>query len=96
MELRAAARTDAELRAALTRTEAEVHHRIIEQYRGLLGPELSARPGFQTALELTLSLMIGAAMSALLHGEQARVAQLISHWKALFPSLLNQTFQVTP
>ena len=101
MELRAAARTDAELRAALTRTEAEVHQRIIEQYRVLLGPALAARPGFQTALELTLSLMIGAAMTTLLHGEQARVEQLIAHWKSLFPTLLNQPFsapfpKVTP
>jgi len=97
MELRAAARTDAELRAALTRTEAEVHLRIIEQYRVLLGPEISSRPGFQGALELTLSLMIGAAMTTLLHGEQARVDALITHWKSLFPSLLNAPVpQVTP
>ena len=97
MELRAAARTDAELRAALTQTEAEVHLRIIEQYRVLLGPEFSSRPGFQTALELTLSLMIGAAMTTLLHGEKARVEQLISQWKSLFPSLLNAPFpKVTP
>jgi hypothetical protein len=101
MELRAAARTDAELRAALTQTEAEVHLRIIEQYRVLLGPAFSSRPGFQTALELTLSLMIGAAMTTLLHGEKARVEQLISQWKSLFPSLLNQPFsapipKVTP
>lgn len=95
MELRAAARTDDELRAALTRTEAEVHQRIIEQYRVLLGPAISSRPGFQTALELTLSLMIGAAMTSLLHGEQARVEQLIAEWKSLFPTLLNAPFNAT-
>lgn len=90
MELRAAARTDPELRAALAETEREVHDRIVAQYRSLLGPELAGRPGFQGALELTLQLMIGASMTSILHGEQARVESLIAQWKSVFPSLLNQ------
>lgn len=90
MELRAAARTDPELRAALAETEREVHDRIVAQYRSLLGPELADRPSFQGALELTLQLMIGAGMTSILHGEQARVEHLIAQWKSLFPSLLQQ------
>ena len=88
MELRAAARTDRELRDALTETEREVHDRILLQYRILLGPELSARPGFARALELSLLLMMGAGMTTILHGEQARIETLVADWKSQFHTLL--------
>lgn len=91
MELRAAARTDPELRAALTQTELEVHDRILAQYRALLGRELASRPGFGQALELTLQFMIGAAMTALLHGEQARAESLVADWKPMFRVLLDRS-----
>jgi AcrR family transcriptional regulator len=91
MELRAAARTDAELRAALGASERVLHERIIEQYTILFGPEIAGRPKFGCALDMTLQLMIGAAMSLLMHGEQqARVDLLIAQWKALFPTLLGE------
>jgi AcrR family transcriptional regulator len=91
MELRAAARTDTELRAALGASERVLHERIIEQYTFLFGPEVAAKPTFGCALDMTLQLMIGAAMSLLMHGEQAaRVDLLISQWKALFPTLAGE------
>jgi AcrR family transcriptional regulator len=90
MELRAAARTDDELRAALAVTERTVHDRIVAQYRQLLGPTIAERPGFPRALELTLQLMIGAGMTSILHGEQARVETLVADWKSLFHTLLER------
>jgi AcrR family transcriptional regulator len=90
MELRAAARTDVELRAALAATERVLHDRIIEQYTFLFGEEIAGKPKFGCALDMTLQLMIGAAMSLLMHGEQkSRVDLLIKQWKALFPTLLD-------
>ncbi|MCA9677213.1 MAG: TetR/AcrR family transcriptional regulator [Myxococcales bacterium] len=88
MELRGAARTDPELRAALAIAERAVRDRILQQSRVLFGAELAARPGFERALDLTLHLMIGAGMTAILHGGEARVETLIDQWKTLFPTLL--------
>lgn len=92
MELRAAARTDDELRNALTATERVLHDRIIEQYTFLFGDEIATRPKFACAFDMTLQLMLGAAMSLLMHGDQhKRVDQLIKQWKALFPTLVGES-----
>jgi hypothetical protein len=89
MDLRAAARTDDELRDALAVAEKIVHERIKQQCRALFGADLGAQPGFECALEITLQLMIGAGMTATLHGEeQTRIEVLIEEWKTLFPTLL--------
>jgi len=91
MELRAAARTDRELRRALAPVERDVHERIVQQYRALFGSDIASRPGFDRALELTLQLMIGAGMTSILHGEQARVESLVAAWKSMFHTLLEKT-----
>jgi AcrR family transcriptional regulator len=90
MELRAAARTDDELRAALTTAELVVRDRIVMQARSLFGKDIASHAGFECALDITLQMMIGAGMSALLHREQARVDTLITEWKTLFPTLLGK------
>lgn len=92
MELRTAARTDRELRAVLLPIELALRERIVAQYAALLGPAISSRPGFARAIDLTLHLMIGAAMTALLHDEQRdQVDDLIAHWKATFKQQLGLT-----
>jgi AcrR family transcriptional regulator len=92
MELRAAARTDAELRDALAVTERVLHERIIEQYTMLFGEGIASRPKFSCALDMTLQLMLGAAMTLLMHGDQRpRVDLLIKQWKALFPTLVGES-----
>lgn len=90
VELRAAARTEPELRGPLTTAELEVHARILHQAAALFGPEVAARPGFEAAMELTLHLMMGAAMTTLMHNEP-RIQTRINQWKTLFPSLLERT-----
>lgn len=88
MELRAAARTDAELRAALIPAERSLRDRIVAQARTLFGKDVAEHAGLERALDLTLHFYIGAAMTALLHKDDARVRALVDDWNRQFPSLL--------
>ena len=89
LELRAAARTEPELRRVLTAAERGMRDGILYQTRAMMGRDVAARPGFEAAMDLTLHLMMGAATTALLHGEEARIGGLIRRWKALFPTMLS-------
>lgn len=91
LELRAAARTEAELRAPLAVAERLMHERVMNQAAALFGPEIAARAGFEAAMDLTLHLMMGAAMSTLMHQEEPRIQIRINQWKTLFPTLLERT-----
>jgi AcrR family transcriptional regulator len=88
MELRTAARTDAELRPVLVAAERHLRDGILHQTRALLGPELAAHPQLGRALDLTLQLMIGAAMTASLHAGDPAVRAVVDDWKQLFPVVL--------
>ena len=87
MELRAAARTDAELRPVLIAAERSLRDRIFAQARTLFGADVAEHPALERALDLTLQLMIGAANSAVIHADGA-VRLLIDDWKTIFPTLL--------
>src|SRR5882672_10956822 len=87
MELRTAARTDAELRPVLIGAEKSLRERILAQARTLFGKDVAEHPGLERALDLTLQLMIGAAMSNVLH-EDRKLDDLIEDWKTLFPTVL--------
>ncbi|HSK03856.1 MAG TPA: helix-turn-helix domain-containing protein [Kofleriaceae bacterium] len=88
MELRTAARTDPELRPVLASAERTLREGILAQARTLFGKEVADHPGLPRALDLTLQLMIGAAMSAVLHGGDIQIDELIEDWKTLFPTVL--------
>jgi AcrR family transcriptional regulator len=88
MELRTAARTDPELRRVLTIAERSLRDRIVAQSRTLFGRAVAEHPGLERALDLTLQLMIGAAMTSVLHGDTSRLDELIEDWKMLFPLAL--------
>jgi AcrR family transcriptional regulator len=88
MELRTAARTDPELRHALTIAERSLLDRIIAQSRTLFGKAVAEHPGLEHALVMTLQLMIGAAMSSVLHSDPAWLDTMIDEWKLLFPLAL--------
>ena len=94
MELRTAARTDAELRPVLVTAERALRDRILAQARTLFGKDVAEHPGLERALDLTLQLMIGAAMTSVLHKDDARIRELIDDWKQLFPTVL--THAATP
>lgn len=95
MELRTAARTDPELRPVLASAERVLRDGIVAQARTLFGKEVAEHPGLERALDLTLQLMIGAAMSAVLHGGDRRLDDLIDDWKALFPTVLAHAGTIT-
>nr|HEX4313706.1 TetR/AcrR family transcriptional regulator [Kofleriaceae bacterium] len=88
MELRTAARTDPELRAALVPAERALRDRIVAQARSLFGPEVAGARGLERALDLTLHFFIGAAMTAVLHKDDTRVRSLVDDWKKLFAHVL--------
>ncbi len=89
MELRTAARTDAELRTVLVAAERALRDRIIAQARALFGGEIASHPGLERALDFTLQFMIGAAMTSVLHKDDAhRLRGLIDDFKGLFPAVL--------
>jgi AcrR family transcriptional regulator len=89
MELRTAARTDAELRPVLIAGERALRERIFSQARTLFGKDVAEHHGCERALDLTLQLMIGAAMTGVLHKDDARLRDLIDDWKVLFPTVLS-------
>ena len=88
MELRTAARTDPELRPVLIAAERALRDRILLQARTLFGKDVSEHPGLERGLDFTLQFMIGAAMSAVLHKDDARLRELIDDFKMLFPTVL--------
>ncbi|HEY3802307.1 MAG TPA: TetR/AcrR family transcriptional regulator [Kofleriaceae bacterium] len=89
MELRAAARTDPELRPVLVAAERVLRDRIILQARSLFGRDVADHPGLERALDFTLQFMIGAAMTSVLHkDESGRLRELIEDFKSLFPVVL--------
>ncbi|MEJ7602727.1 MAG: helix-turn-helix domain-containing protein [Kofleriaceae bacterium] len=96
MELRTAARTDPELRPVLAAAERVLRDGIVAQARTLFGKDIAEHPGLERALDLTLQLMIGAAMSAVLHGSDRRLDALIDDWKALFPTVLAHASTAAP
>jgi len=87
MELRTAARTDAELRPVLIAAERSLRDRILAQARTLFGRDVADHAGLDRALDFTLQFMIGAAMTSVLH-EDPRLRDLIDDFKQLFPTLL--------
>ncbi|HET9622486.1 MAG TPA: TetR/AcrR family transcriptional regulator [Kofleriaceae bacterium] len=95
MELRTAARTDPELRRVLTAAEVALRDRIVAQSRTLFGKPIADHPNLPRALDLTLQLMIGAAMTAVLH-DSPHLDGLIADWKALFPLVLAHTGGTPP
>ncbi|MDB4958606.1 MAG: putative transcriptional regulator of the TetR family [Myxococcales bacterium] len=88
MELRTAARTDPELRPVLVGAERALRERILMQAKMLFGRDVAEHPGLERALDFTLQFMIGAAMTAVLHKEDARLRDLIDDFKTLFPTVL--------
>ena len=90
MEQRTAARTDPELRPVLVAAERVLRERIIGQARTLFGKDVAEHAGLERALDLTLQLMIGAAMTRVLH-EDPRLRELIEDWKQLFPTVLTHS-----
>ncbi len=87
LELWVAARTDAELRAALlpleNRLGREMHRLTVE----LLGVD-QRRPGVRESVQTTLDLMRGLGVANLLTDDSTRRTALLQHWKQQLAALL--------
>lgn len=80
IELWASSRTDAELRAALIGQERAFGRTMRARCRQLVGAEAAARPGFDEALDVTLQLLRGAALTSIMRPDPRRLARLREIW----------------
>lgn len=82
VELWVAARTDAELRSTLLPVDRALGHATLQFYREIMGAEVDDRR-METLLLLTVNLVRGLALDAMIGGDAARRATLLTEWKAL-------------
>jgi AcrR family transcriptional regulator len=87
LEVWVAARTDAELRAALIPLEAKVGREMHRLAVDLLGADES-KPGVREAVQATLDLLRGLGVASLLTDDSARRAVLLRAWKDQLAAVL--------
>lgn len=80
MELVVAARTDEDLRPAVRAIERDAEQGIREFVAEVFGPEATRRKAFRDALEMTIRLTAGIAMTQMMRGER-NDEQLLAAWK---------------
>jgi AcrR family transcriptional regulator len=80
IELWSAARTDAELRAALIGWERAFGRKVRSHCRQVFGAEAASRPGFEAAVDVTLQLLRGAALTSIMRPGPAQFARLREVW----------------
>jgi AcrR family transcriptional regulator len=90
VELWVASRTDAELRQALAASERELRKPMSEVLATLFGPRVAASPRFETAVELTLQFMRGAAFTAILRTDESRQQSAVETWAELFEAFIDE------
>jgi AcrR family transcriptional regulator len=82
VELWVAARTDEELRGSLLPVDRALGHATLEFYRQILGAEVDEQR-LETVLFLTVNLIRGLALDAMIGGDPGRRTALLAEWKAL-------------
>ncbi len=90
LELWTAARTDADLRAALMPVENEVFGVLHEQARRLLEESAPGDPRLATVVQFTFEVLTGLAMTGIVSGDLARREVLIRRWKRAAAILLGR------
>lgn len=83
VELWTAARTDAELAAALAPGEREIGRILRRSLRSTFGPEIAARPGFEEAGRILLSSMRGTAITYAFDSRNPATEPLLDHWATM-------------
>ncbi|MEV0730632.1 TetR/AcrR family transcriptional regulator [Polymorphospora sp. NPDC050346] len=89
LEVWVAARTDAELRAALVPLEARVGREMHRLTVELLGTD-ERRPGVREAVQATLDLLRGLGVANLLTDDSTRRAALLAAWKQQLKGIVNR------
>ncbi len=90
LELWTAARTDADLRAALMPVENEVFGVLHDQARHLLEQSAPGDPRLATVVQLSFEVLTGLAMTGIVSGDLARREVLIRRWKRAAAILLGR------
>ncbi len=81
VELWVAARTDPELRETLLPVDRALGHATLQLYRGAAGVELTEGE-VETMMLLSVNLVRGLALDAMIGGGAERRARLLDEWKA--------------
>ncbi|MCP3822653.1 TetR/AcrR family transcriptional regulator [Streptomyces sp. A3M-1-3] len=89
LELWAAARTSKELRAVLRRAEGAARRDLYRVIGDVLGPEVTASPGYPLVADLTVQLLRGMAISDALYREVADREPLLERWAAVARLILD-------
>jgi AcrR family transcriptional regulator len=82
VELWVAARTDPELRRSLLPVDRALGHATLQFYREIIGADLDEH-GTETLLLLTVNLIRGLALDAMIGGDAKRRTALLAEWKSL-------------
>ncbi|MFG2001531.1 TetR/AcrR family transcriptional regulator [Spirillospora sp. NPDC048911] len=88
LELWAAARTSKELRAVLRRAEGAARRDLYRVIGEVLGPEVTASPAYPMVADLTVQLLRGMAISAVLYREAAELEPLLEQWATVIRTIL--------
>ncbi len=82
VELWVAARTDAELRRSLLPVDRALGHATLQFYRQIVGTEVDEAQ-LETLLLLTVNLVRGLALDAMIGGDATRRTALLAEWKSM-------------
>ena len=82
VELWVAARTDPELRRSLLPVDRALGHATLQFYRQIVGSDVDEQRA-ETLLLLTVNLIRGLALDAMIGGDATRRATLLTEWKTL-------------
>ena len=86
LELWVGARTDSELHAAVVAHERTVGRALRPVCAELFGRELAERPGFAAAIDLTLQVLRGLALTGILRKDGEHDDALVALWASVFPA----------
>lgn len=82
LELWVAARTDADLRAALVPEQDRLFAAMRELYGGTMGEPFRSDPEAATLVEFTVDLLTGLSLSSMLSSDRAVAESVVDRWKA--------------
>jgi AcrR family transcriptional regulator len=82
VELWVAARTDPELRRSLLPVDRALGHATLQFYREIIGTDVDEH-STETLLLLTVNLIRGLALDAMIGGDAKRRTALLAEWKSL-------------
>jgi AcrR family transcriptional regulator len=88
LELWAAARVDAKLRAALLGTERVARKQLYEMIDEIFGSEVVARPGYRAMVDMTVQFIRGLTISGTMQ-ERSSTPGLVGGWAAAAKVILD-------